>query len=255
MPRPLRVLLYDLETAPLLAYIWRPNDQYVPMDRLIHDTFLLTWSAKWLGEKTVTTGVLTGTEARKQNDKRIVKELAALIREADIVVAHNGDRFDIPMFNNRLMALGLEPIGPKRSIDTCKLAKSTFRLAYNKLDYLGEYLGLGRKIKTDFDLWRACYHGDEVALAKMAKYNRQDVVLLERVFERMKPYAKLPRMFEAEDRDESGCPYCGSMHLMRRGVYRTNAGTFYKWQCQEPECQKYSRGRKAAFARMAMVPL
>lgn len=254
MTRKLKVLLYDLETAPLIAYIWRPNDQYVPMDRLIADSFLLTWSAKWLGEKGVMSGVLTGAEARKQNDARIVKQLAKLIREADILIAHNGDRFDVPMFNNRLIQLGLAPIGPKRTIDTLKLAKATFRLAYNKLDYLGEFLGLGRKIKTDFDLWQSCYMGDDKALAKMARYNRQDVILLERVFERMRPYVKnLPRMIDAEEINESGCPTCGSMRLQRRGTYETNASTFFRWHCQE--CGRYSRTRKSAVKRLALVPL
>jgi hypothetical protein len=239
----------------MVAFIWRPNDQYVTHERLIQDSFLLAWSAKWLGEKDVYSGVVTGAEARKANDTRIVKDLAKLIRQADILIAHNGDRFDVPMFNNRLLALGLDPLPPISTIDTCKLAKRHFRLAYNKLDYLGEYLGLGRKIKTDFDLWRSCLAGDEKALSKMVKYNRRDVVLLEQVFDRLRPYVKLPRMQDSEEIGESGCPYCGSMRLVVRGYYRTNAGNFHKWRCQEPRCGKYSRGRKSSDIKLALVPV
>ena len=254
MPEPLKVLIYDLETAPLLAHIWHPTDQYVTHDRLIHDSFLLTWSAKWRGERTVHTGVVTSKEAVKQDDRRIVKELADMIREADYLVAHNGDRFDIPMFNNRLLALGLEPMGPKRSVDTLKLAKKNLRLAYNKLDYLGEFLGLGRKLKTDFDLWRDCYHGDAKALARMARYNRQDVVLLEKVFERLLPYVtNLPRLVEATDVGDGGCPSCGSTRLVRRGHYLTNASTFVRMHCKD--CGRYSRSRVSNNVRLALVPL
>jgi hypothetical protein len=256
MPEALKVLIYDLETAPLLAHIWHPGDQWIPHDRLIHDSFLLCWSAKWRGSKKVLTGTLTGQEAQHQDDTRIVGELGELVREADFLVAHNGDRFDIPMFNNRLLKLGLEPMGPKRTIDTCKLAKKSFRLAYNKLDYLGEYLGLGRKLPTDFALWRDCYHGDDKALARMSRYNQQDVVLLEAVFEKMLPYVKsLPRLVEATDVLQSGCPTCGSMKLQRRGTVTTNASTFWRWQCQEPGCGRYSRTRTGAHVKLALVPL
>mgnify|MGYP000197081662 CR=1 FL=1 len=88
MTEPLKVLFYDLETAPLLAHIWSPYDDYVTHDRLVHPGFLLTWSAQWLGEKKIVTGCLTGDEARDQDDRRIVAELAELIRDADIIVAN-----------------------------------------------------------------------------------------------------------------------------------------------------------------------
>lgn len=253
-PTALKILFYDLETAPLLAHIWTPRDEYVTMDRLIHDSFLLTWSAKWRGEKPIHSGVLTGLEAQQQDDKRIVTELAELIREADFIVAHNANRFDVPMLNNRLLALNLEPMGPKQTIDTLLWAKRSFRLAYNKLDYLGEFLGLGRKIKTDFDLWKSCYHGDEKALAQMAKYNKQDVVLLEKVFDALLPYVKnLPRLVEPTDGKQFACPTCGSAKLQRRGYCRTNASTFQRYQCTK--CTRYCKERASIKTRLAVAPL
>lgn len=253
-PVKLKILLYDLETAPLLAHIWHPTDDYVTHERLIHDSFLLTWSAKWHGDKTIISGTLTGDEAQAQDDSRIVAELAELIREADFLVAHNADRFDVPMFNNRLLVLGQEPMGPKRTIDTLKLAKKSLRLAYNKLDYLGEILGLGNKLKTDFELWKSCYHGDEKALARMLKYNRQDVALLEAVFDKLLPYVKgLPRLVEASGIGQLACPSCGSDHLVRRGKCRTNVSTFQQYQCGD--CGRYCRSRTADKARFQVAPL
>ena len=251
---PLKILFYDLETAPLLAHIWHPTDDYVPMDRLIHGSFLLTWSAKWRGDRTVHTGVVTPAEATSQSDARIVEQLADMIREADFIVAHNANRFDVPMLNNRLLALGLEPVGPKQSLDTLVWAKKNFRLAYNKLDYLGEFLGLGRKLKTDFDLWRSCYHGDAKALARMAKYNKQDVVLLELVFNALLPYVKnLPRLIEPNDARLHACPTCGSDQLSKRGCSRTNTSTFQRYQCNG--CRRYCRDRTAERNRLAVTPL
>lgn len=240
---PLRILFFDLETAPLLAHVWSAYADYVGHEQMLHDSFLLTWSAKWGDQKRIISARLTTREAQDQDDTRIVAELADLIREADIIIAHNVDRFDLPMFNNRLLLLGLEPLGPVQTIDTLKLAKSSFRLAYNKLDYLAYKLGLGKKIKTDFNLWRQAYLGSETALAKMERYNRRDVQLLEQVFEKLKPYVKkLPRMV-----DGSGviCPVCGSDHYQKRGTryHRTNAFNYQRFQCQN--CGRYFRLKKA----------
>jgi hypothetical protein len=250
-----KVLLYDLETAPLLAHIWSPWDKFVTHDRLIHDSFILTWSAKWLGEKEILFDALTGKEALKQNDKRLVKGLADLINQADIVVAHNGDKFDVPMLNNRLLYHRLSPIPPVRSIDTCQLAKRNFRLAFNKLDYLGEFLGVGKKIDTGgFKLWEAVYHGDEAAMAKMVKYNKQDVVLLERVFDALAPYVRnFPRLINARFAGEEVCPYCGSGHLIRRGYHQTNVSNFQRFECKG--CGRYSRRRTSEKPKLALTTL
>lgn len=253
-PTPLKVLFYDIETAPLLAYIWHPTDQYVVHDRLIHGSFMLTWAAKWRGQAKITSGVLTPEEALAQDDSRIVAGLADMVRQADIIVAHNGDRFDVPVLNARLLQLTQTPIGSKQTIDTCKLAKRNFRLAYNKLDYLGEYLGLGRKIKTEWELWEKCYHGDPKALREMARYNRQDVTLLESIFERLLPYVKgIPRLVEATDVNQGRCPACGSANLIRDGVHRTNASTFPRMMCQS--CGRQSRSRKSNNIRLGLLPV
>lgn len=242
--RPLRTLIFDLETAPMLAYIWRPDDSYIPHERSEHDSFLLCWGAKWRDKPQVQSAVLTPKEARNQDDTRIVTQLADLIRQADVIVAHNINRFDLPMLNNRLLLLGLEPIGPVTTLDTLTLARKSFRLLYNRLDYLGEVLGLGRKIKTDFDLWRKCYQGDSKALEEMRRYNKRDVVLLGQVLEKMLPYLNgVPRLMDGDGTDHNGgCPWCGA-EVVKAGFYRTGASTFQKVQCVK--CHKFSRWNTA----------
>ena len=211
------------------------------MERLLQSTFLLNWGAKWTEGKVIS-GLVTPEEAKNRDDRRIITDLANLIRKADVCVAHNGDGFDLPMLNNRLLYWQLEPLGNVRTIDTLKLARKNFRLEYNKLDYLAEYLGLGRKIKTDMELWKGCLDGDPKSLQAMKKYNRQDVLLLEKVFHTMKPYVRqLPRLFDAERENERACPTCGSEDFWARGYYRTQSGTFGNLQCQK--CGRYSRYR------------
>jgi len=254
MAKQLRVLFFDVETAPLLAYVWQAKVEYVNYGMLEVDSFFLSWSAKWRGESKVLSDVLTPEEAVLQDDSRIVQSLADLVREADIIVAHNGDSFDIPKLNARLVLLQQEPIGPKQSIDTKTLSSRAFRLAYNKLDYLAEKLLGEGKIETDFDLWRDCYYGDAKALKKMLTYNKKDTVLLERVFEKLLPYVKnLPRLVEPETNAEEVCPFCGSDHKQARGYKRTAASTFQQFQCLD--CKRYYRLAKALPAKLSTRPL
>ena len=244
--RPLRTLLFDIETSPMLSYIWGlRNQDYIPFGQVVHDSFMLCWSAQWRGEKKLISGCLTPTEVLAQVDQRIVVDLADLIREADVVVAHNGRGFDIKMLKNRLLLLGLDDIGPVTVLDTLTLARKNFRLASNRLGYLGEQLGVGTKHATGgFQLWRDCYLGDEKALAKMLRYNRQDVVLLGKVLERMLPYLQgVPRLMDGDGSDlDGGCPWCGG-EVKKDGFYRTNASTFQKVKCSQ--CGKESRWHTA----------
>ena len=244
MTRPHRLLFFDVESAPLLTHVWRAHDNYVAPERLKHDTFLLSWAAKWSDSPVVYFGRLTGDEARTRDDRRIVGQLATLMREADRVVAHNGDRFDIPLVNGRLLQHGMESVSAVRSIDTLKLARRSIKVASNKLDYLAQLLGLGAKLPTDFGLWERCYRGDPDALYEMDVYCRQDVRLLEKVYQRLAPYvAGLPRLQDPEGRHEFACTYCGSGSVQSRGFYHTNSSVFRRFRCND--CGRWSRARQA----------
>ena len=251
---PLRMLFWDIETAPLLAHVWQAKTKYIGAHQFVHDSFMLCWAAKWADQKKVHADSLSSEEARGQDDRRIVVTLANMLREADVVVAHNGDRFDIPMLNNRLLTLGEEPLGPVKTIDTLTLARKSFRFASNKLDYLAQHLGVGKKIKTDFDLWLDCYHGKAKALKAMVRYNRQDVRVLEDVYHAIAPYVKgLPRLVDAAG-VEDVCPTCGSESLEQDGWHRTNASTFPRFRCGN--CERYCRSRKADRSKkVGMHPL
>ena len=251
----LDVLLLDIETAPGLAYFWRPTDQYIPMDMVVRPGFLLGFGAKWRGQRGFTSHFVSEHEAPEGDDYQIVEHVASMIRTADVVVGHNIDRFDLPQINNRVLYYELEPLGPVRTIDTLKLAKANLDLPWNKLDFLGEYLGVGRKLKTDMDLWKSCLDGRGDALKRMARYNKQDVILLEKVLDRMMPYVRnLRRLVDGDGDGVPTCPTCGSHNLMRRGFDRTQVSTWVKLQCQD--CQRYTREPAALKSKkLGVTPL
>ena len=242
---PLKLLFFDIETAPRLAAIWHPAQRYINYEQMVEDDFLLTWSAKWEGDDEIFSARLTRKEVLAQNDTRIMRKLADLVRAADVVVAHNGDQFDLKRLNARVVFHQDEPLGPYESIDTLRLAKQNFSLPYYKLDYLAQHWDLGSKVDTDMQLWIDCYYGDVNALKEMEEYNKHDVVLLEDIFQYMRPYVRgLKRLYDGEHDWQIFCPNCGTEgveNFQRRGYYRTQASSFAKFQCKN--CKRYTRAR------------
>ena len=241
-----KVLIFDIETSPMKAYVWNRWHTNVYLEQTISEWFCIAWSAKWLYSNEVIGEVVTPIEALKEDDSRIMKKLYELISQADIIVAHNGDKFDIPKINSRFISLGLPPYKPVFSIDTLKVAKKQFGFSSNKLDALAEYFGIPHKLETSFDLWKRCLNGDVKSLQYMLEYNKMDVKILEEVYLRLRPWIKgHPNMANVYNEDELNCSACGSdkLELLPNQYYYTSVGQYQLYRCKE--CGALSRGRKA----------
>lgn len=84
-----RILIFDIETSPMKAYVWKRWKENISLDQTISEWFMICWAAKWLGEEEVYSSCLTPSEITEEDDKRITEELWKLLDEADIVVGHN----------------------------------------------------------------------------------------------------------------------------------------------------------------------
>ena len=241
-----KILIFDIETSPMKAYVWNRWHTNVYLEQTISEWFCIAWSAKWLYSNEVIGEVVTPVEALKEDDSRIMKKLYELISQADIIVAHNGDKFDIPKINSRFISLGLPPYKPIFSIDTLKVAKKQFGFSSNKLDALAEYFGIPHKLETSFDLWKRCLNGDVKSLQYMLEYNKMDVKILEEVYLRLRPWIKgHPNIANIYNEDELNCSACGSdkLELLPNQYYYTSVGQYQLYRCKE--CGALSRGRKA----------
>lgn len=238
------ILVLDIETSPVRAYVWRLWKQDIYIDQIISDWFMISWSAKWLNVKETYSDVLTKEEILNEDDERIIKKLWNLLNDADIVIAHNGDSFDIPKIRSRFAIHGLPPTTFYHQIDTKKVAAKEFGFSSNKLDALAKNFGLGSKIHTEFELWAKCMKGDEEALEEMRVYNVHDVEILEQVYLKIRPYIKNhPNVTLYSDSNPNRCPSCGGNHLYKDDFYYTTVGKFQVYRCQD--CGALSRDRKA----------
>lgn len=229
-----RVLLLDIETAPNIVTSWGLwVNGPLGHENILKERFILCAAWKWLeGSKVHTEKAKVGD---RYPDKGILKKLHKALETADAVVAHNGDSFDIPWLMARFIVQGFAPAKPVIQIDTKKIAKDKFYFNNNRLDYLGRYLGLGKKIKTDYDLWLEAMRGSKDHLRKMVAYNTQDVLLLEKVYLKLRPFfpAKLNRALFVEDADTASrtCPACGKDALRAEGYSYTRTGKRRNYVC------------------------
>jgi DNA polymerase elongation subunit (family B) len=233
--QPLSILFFDVEVslAEIRGFPER-KPQYIRHHQIKVGQYMHCWAAKWQHQSKILADRQTSSESLARDDSRIAESLAALVRQADVVVAHNSDGFDVPRLRNRLIIHNKETLGPVATIDTLKVARK-LGFAHNNLDALARDLGLEGKLDNPRNLWDQAFDGSDMALQQMLRYCRNDVVILAQIYERLKPHAvKLPRLVDGEG---SFCPYCGSQDYQKRGLARTNAGTKQRFQCNG--CSRY----------------
>lgn len=239
----MKTLIYDVECTPLLSHTWGTFKQNViEIDR---DWYMISFAYKWLGEKKTHVLALPDYKTYKKNpedDSELMRALWELVDEADVVIAHNGDAFDIKKMNARFILNGLNKPSFYQTVDTLKVARRYFKFASNKLDNLGEFLGLGRKVQTGgFELWLGCMNGDMKAWKKMCRYNKQDVVLLEKVYLALRPWMDNHPNVGLVDNVSGVCPICGSKELQKRGFAHTRVSVYQRYQCKG--CHGWSQSR------------
>jgi len=234
----MKVLLLDIETAPNLVHVWGLFKQNISISQIMDSSYVMCFAAKWLDEPEV-----IYDSVRKSGPKKMLQRIHKLLDKADAVVHYNGQRFDIPTLNKEFLLKGMQPPATYQQIDLLKTARGRFRFPSNKLDYIAQSLGLGKKFKhAGHELWVKCMAGDADAWQEMEKYNIQDVLLLERVYYKLLPWINShPNVSLYHDSD--GCPTCGSTSLQRRGWAYTLAGKYQRFQCGE--CGSWHRSKKA----------
>lgn len=228
-----KILFLDEETFPNVGYTWRKFEQNV-IEFITH-TYMLSFAYQWWGESKI------HFESRQhQGEKALLKKLWKLLDQADIVVAHNGSSFDLPFANTAFLRNGFPPPSPFKLIDTLTIARK-FRFNANNLDDICRDVGLGRKVHHEgFPLWLACHNNDPEAWVKMERYNKQDVALLVKLFEKLHPWISTMNLNVITGKYDS-CPNCMSKRVKKNGMQYNKTGAYQRFVCLN--CHAHIRGR------------
>ncbi len=232
-------LFFDIETSPNIGVFWRSgfNLTITPYD-IIQERAIICVCWKWEGKDEV-----HSLHWDKNNsDKKLLKEFIKELEKADEAIAHNGDRFDIKWLRTRALFHGIDMNHTYDTIDTLKWAKSGFNFNSNKLDYIAQFLGVGKKLETGgLDLWKkVCLEKCPSSLNQMVEYCKQDVVILEKVFQKLNPYSKPKTNYAVlKGGDKYECPECGKLGNYK-SMRTTAHGTIkHRMQCSDrTNCRK-----------------
>ena len=231
-----RIVLFDIETIPNLLEalkVWPQLSDFEGRTLKADITTVICFGWMRLGDKKAkveTAWGLSGGVSRwgdVNDDYLLIKRAHAILVDADIIVTHNGKRFDLGFINTRILYWrvkkkdkSLTVLPPIPHIDTCQIARSKMYLFSNRLSRLGGFFGVGEKIDTGgWDLWVDVWHKKAKAMRLMAKYCKGDVELLARIFTEVKGISKdIPNMNLFSSRPV--CPRCGH-NALRKDRLRT----------------------------------
>lgn len=256
------ILIWDIESSPQLAYTW--ENYKTNVIKVVKPWYILSVAYKWFGEDDTHFVSIYQDPAFKPDigygkpkanvDRYVVARLWWLFDKADVLVAHNGDKFDIKKTQARMLVHGLTPPSPSKSIDTLKEVRRYGNFTSNRLNDLGTQLGLGEKeAHSGMHTWFGCMAGDAEQWRLMEKYNRRDITLLEDLYQELLPWIGTPgkanpgvnaSVFLSGSGRPIECPKngCGGTELNARGYTTTAAGLQYRrWQCKK--CGGWSQSK------------
>jgi hypothetical protein len=230
-----KILILDIETTPHLCWSWGLWNQNIAPNQIEEPSRVLCFAAKWYGKRDIIF----------DRSVDMLDHLHTMLSEADAVVHYNGSKFDIPRINTEFAKLGWEQPDPFKQIDMIKVVKKHFGFPSNRLDYVCQELGLGRKVETNnkMKLWLDCMDDDPAAWRTMKRYNVQDVKILEKLYDELKGWIHNHPNFGHYVDDSNGvpvCTNCGSRSVIRKGIETTRARVYRRYRCND--CSNPMRG-------------
>lgn len=225
--KPIRRLFFDIETSYAKGWFWRPSyNTSIDYGQVDEHAKIICISYKWQYEEKVHNMKWN----LEQDDKQMLIDFIKILNKADEIVGHNSDRFDEKWIRTRAVFHRLGMLPKYKSLDTLKMVKRHFNFPSNRLDNIGDYLGVGRKLENEKNLWqKVVKYNNREALKRMVDYCDQDVILLEDIFNVLQPYIYKNTNFAVlKGGEKFECNECGSPHVELVRTYTTTAGTFQR---------------------------
>lgn len=230
-----KVLIYDIETTPLLTYVWRLGEQVIYHHQLVKpwDKYnIICISYMWdtdIKAKTI------HWDYKKQDSAKVVREFDKIIKKADIALGKNSDRFDVKHINAQRLIHNLPPLPQWMDYtdDVEKQIRKHFILPSYGLDYISKEFGMGGKVKMDFQDWVDILEKkNKKSFQKMCYYNRKDVEDTKAIWNKIKPYIK-PKFNMSVFYGDIRCTNCGGQNVRKDGTRIKNQSTYQELYCKD----------------------
>ena len=235
----LKILLLDIETSLAKVYTYGLWDQNISIANIIEHPRMIAYTAKWLGKNKV-----YAYSEYHQSRTEMLKSIHELLDEADLVVGWNSRNFDTKWINSEFMVEKMLPPSPYKQLDLMQETKRNARFLSNKLDYISERLLEDNKIDYNMaKMWIKVNDPNTTEAERkkewnaMMKYAKKDTILLEPLFNDLRPWLRLPHPVQ---HGEDKCRTCGSEDLEKRGLAKTLNGSYQRYQCRS--CGSWCRG-------------
>lgn len=237
-----KIITLDIESAPRVATIWRPGQQYIGVDQLLTDNAVLCAAVKEYGRPAEFMATYMTNPGSLRDDYALMGWLYERLSTADAIIAHNGVRFDLPVIRERMTSHGYPAFRMPRIHDTYIMYSKVMQGASGKLAWLSQkFSKLAKSSHGKFAgnrLWDAYMEGNPEAWDEMRRYNIRDVEATEQVWEALTPWWSVQRPQIATD---DVCPVCGSEDIHQHGT--VTPGQVYSYPLYEcRKCGSYSRG-------------
>ena len=245
-----RVLVADIETFPMLSYHWRMWKQNISDAQVVEDVSLMSFAAKWLNQPDAFYIDQRGMGKRMRNHRKTLAAVHKVLSNADMVVAHNGQRFDIPMLQGFMVEEGMPPLPPIKVVDTLLLNRKQFAFSSQRLGFVSPKFMPSDDAKSKhnefpgFSMWLECLADNPAAWDANKEYNLTDVTALEALYLKLRGwYQGGPNFgpYSAAAEGDHVCPNCGSTGVDRKGYRHTQVGIYQRYRCND--CGAWSRGR------------
>lgn len=232
------VTTIDIETAPMTTHNWGLFNQNIGLSQVIEPSRVLGFGAKQLDKP-----VKWFSEFHHSRDA-MVDAAWNIYNESDVLIHFNGTSFDLPWLRREFVLAGKPPPSPVLEIDLVRVVRKQFRFESNKLQNVSTMLGLAGKLShSGHQMWVDCLNGDAKAWNLMRRYCKQDVVLTEQLYYRLRPWiTNHPSLALMAGETRPTCTNCSSLNLTKQGLRHTAQSSYQRYQCQD--CGSWSRATR-----------
>lgn len=214
----MKILFVDIESSDLAADIGH----------------IICIGYKWANEpKAHVMSILDYPGKFANDDKLLLKAFEKVYNQADIVVHHFGEYFDIPFLQTRRLIHGLHPMPETTMVDTWRICKKRLKFGSNRLQRVLEVLGCPiEKTPVKLSVWSLARLGHKKSIDYVIDHCLKDILVLEWVYNKIKS-VWTPHPALVINSDDKYCRFCKEYSGISNGFRPAKTHVYRRMGCKK----------------------